>query len=320
MLEGGKARSRWPEPTKNVGQSFDPSTVGGPNWKTRVKAGAYPLLLPVLTAWALRRERLLKTFDPFRFCFGGRGQEIDLLFLRLGADKINGRRILLQGVGRATEFGFLRSYSPRQIVGTDFRPEWDAAVEPDERGSRHLVAGDLARLPFQDESFDGAASINTFEHLRNLDAALAETVRVLRPGGWFLAIFGPLYQAIGGDHLSRLRGGLRHGYNHLLLEKEEYEDFIRAMTVQGVDVVDGQAQEGLAYIELDLFSRKTFSEYEAAFGRYLKVHYLRGYIDPEGVEFRQAYPEMWAKLLARGYSEKDLLISSIVVLGERKST
>ncbi|MDQ3816836.1 MAG: hypothetical protein M3362_03970, partial [Acidobacteriota bacterium] len=129
---------------------------------------------------------------------------------------------------------------------------------------------------------------------------------------------GPLYQAIGGDHFSRLRGGLRHGYNHLLLDKEEYDDFVRAMTVPGLDVINGEAQEGLAYIDLDLFSHKTFAEYEAAFKRHLNLKYLRGYIDPEGAKFRQTYPEVWRELLARGYAERDLLISSIVVIGERK--
>ncbi|MDQ3816835.1 MAG: class I SAM-dependent methyltransferase, partial [Acidobacteriota bacterium] len=153
-----------------------------------MKAGAYPFVLPVMTARALRREGLLRIFDPRRFYFGWRGQEIDLLFQRIGAGRINGARILLQGVGRAQEFGFLRSYKPLQIVGTDFRPEWDGATaEVDKGGTFRLVAGDLARLPFRTGLFDGAASINTFEHLRELDAALEETARVLRPGGWFMA-------------------------------------------------------------------------------------------------------------------------------------
>lgn len=45
------------------------------------------------------------------------------------------------------------------------------------------------RLPFDDASFDIVCANQVFEHVDNLDLALREVRRVLRPGGLFLNIF-----------------------------------------------------------------------------------------------------------------------------------
>ncbi|MCX7790861.1 MAG: class I SAM-dependent methyltransferase [Chloroflexaceae bacterium] len=46
-----------------------------------------------------------------------------------------------------------------------------------------LLSGDVSRLPFADASFDLAVSSAAFEHFLDVPAVLAETRRVLRPGG-----------------------------------------------------------------------------------------------------------------------------------------
>jgi len=46
-----------------------------------------------------------------------------------------------------------------------------------------LRAGDAARLPFDDASFDAAAAVQVYLFVGDVDAALAELHRVLRPGG-----------------------------------------------------------------------------------------------------------------------------------------
>jgi|AMFO01.1.fsa_nt_gi Methylase involved in ubiquinone/menaquinone biosynthesis len=45
------------------------------------------------------------------------------------------------------------------------------------------VQGDALTLPFPDEVFDGATAIEVLEHLPDIDQAVAELRRVLRPGG-----------------------------------------------------------------------------------------------------------------------------------------
>jgi len=46
-----------------------------------------------------------------------------------------------------------------------------------------LEAGDATDLPVASEAFDAAVSVQVFEYVEELDAALAELERVLRPGG-----------------------------------------------------------------------------------------------------------------------------------------
>ena len=53
------------------------------------------------------------------------------------------------------------------------------------RGSNRLraAAGDVRELPFRDASFDAVYSMGTIEHFDETEQAVAEIVRVLRPGG-----------------------------------------------------------------------------------------------------------------------------------------
>jgi|GEM_PF-1142436 len=45
------------------------------------------------------------------------------------------------------------------------------------------VAGELTALPFADRSFDAVVAAEVIEHIPELDRALSEAARVLRPGG-----------------------------------------------------------------------------------------------------------------------------------------
>lgn len=53
-------------------------------------------------------------------------------------------------------------------------------------GYRLLVQGDAGRCPFPDATFASALSNSVLEHIPHIDAVLAETARVLRPGATFL--------------------------------------------------------------------------------------------------------------------------------------
>ena len=69
--------------------------------------------------------------------------------------------------------------------------------------------GDAQDLPFGDESFDVVAALWMLYHVPDVDRALAEIRRVLRPGGLFVAVTN------GDGHLADLRreaGGARGGH------------------------------------------------------------------------------------------------------------
>lgn len=75
----------------------------------------------------------------------------------------------------------------REVVAYDLSPEMLDVVAraASERGLANLATrqGVAERLPFEDRSFDVVLSRFSAHHWRDLDAALREVVRVLKPGG-----------------------------------------------------------------------------------------------------------------------------------------
>lgn len=300
------ASEDWNAPDPRVGTSFDPADRRGAGFRRALKQ-RLPLGGRAETRFWLTRARASGLTLPPNVVATRFGADFELLVARLGADAVQGGRVLLQGTGSGAETRFWEPYEPRLLVGVDLFLEPGAPCP--------LVTSDLRALPFADAAFDGAGSINVLEHVVDVDAAMAESVRVLTPGAWFLASFGPLYYALGGDHLSFLRGGLRNGFNHVLLEADRYRTFVDAMTVPGVDVVDGEPRAGLAYIRSGLFSRLCFDDYRRIFDRWLEVQHLRGLVDLRALRFRAEHPELWRRMLDAGIVEHDLLISTVQVIG-----
>ena len=70
-----------------------------------------------------------------------------------------------------------------------------------EKAGYTLLKEDARKLPFADDTFDFIVSISVFEHVQNLDVALAEMYRVLRPGGFLFTEFGPIWSGVWGHHL-----------------------------------------------------------------------------------------------------------------------
>ena len=68
------------------------------------------------------------------------------------------------------------------------------------------LAGAAAGLPVRTRSVDAVVACLVFEHIEDIDAAIAEVGRILRPGGWFLFVLNhPLLQTPGSgwidDHI-----------------------------------------------------------------------------------------------------------------------
>ncbi len=83
------------------------------------------------------------------------------------------------------------------VVGLD--PIWGQVAEAEKRGGGvKVVQAPAASLPFPDETFDAAVACLVFEHIDDVDSAIAEVARVLKPGGRFVFLLNhPLLQTPG---------------------------------------------------------------------------------------------------------------------------
>jgi SAM-dependent methyltransferase len=109
-----------------------------------------------------------------------------------------GRRVLEVGCGDGM-VGVAMAAFGHDVTLTDLDDWRDARA----RGL-HFVGGDgCERLSFPDGSFDLVCSFNSFEHLADPAAALAEALRVTRTGGLVYLQFGPLFCSAWGLHAYR---------------------------------------------------------------------------------------------------------------------
>jgi SAM-dependent methyltransferase len=98
--------------------------------------------------------------------------------------ELDGRRVLEIGCGRGGFSAYLASRGA-DLVAADFSP---AAVRMATRRLEHYpdaeaVVADIGAIPYDRESFDVVISLDTIEHVPHPALAVAELVRVLRPGG-----------------------------------------------------------------------------------------------------------------------------------------
>jgi GT2 family glycosyltransferase/SAM-dependent methyltransferase len=93
------------------------------------------------------------------------------------------RGILEVGGGRS---GLARMLYPQaRVTNLDSDPtHGQSEMNRDPRVE--FVVGDATALPFADSSFDAVTLLDVLEHIPDDDAAAAEALRVVRPGGWVL--------------------------------------------------------------------------------------------------------------------------------------
>ncbi|MGQ0552196.1 MAG: class I SAM-dependent DNA methyltransferase [Planctomycetota bacterium] len=107
------------------------------------------------------------------------------------------RPLQLLDVACATgmSFRFLADYGG--IRGLDISDETIRLCG--QRGIDRIVKGDAMRLPFATGAFDVVLALDAFEHFEDDVAAMAETARVLRPGGLLVATV-PAFMALWSPH------------------------------------------------------------------------------------------------------------------------
>jgi SAM-dependent methyltransferase len=114
----------------------------------------------------------------------GADPEYEEQILPLAAELLADRaRVLDIGAGEG-QIARLAASQGSAVVAID--PTWAQITVASERGGGPSFAqSGAAALPFADASFDAAIACLVFEHIRDVDDAIAEVARVLRPGGRF---------------------------------------------------------------------------------------------------------------------------------------
>lgn len=127
-------------------------------------------------------------------------------------------------------------------VDAGIDPSPKAVEEARSRGVyRELQVADACELPYPDGSFASVLSNCTLEHIPDLDGALGEIARVLRPGGLFATtvpspnyerflLGSTLFSALGLRPLARLYGGwmTRISYHYHYYSPEEWASRLAA--------------------------------------------------------------------------------------------
>ncbi len=123
--------------------------------------------------------------------------ELELEVLRpLAQDK----EVLEVGCGTGLLMQGLKNHA-RSISGIDLSSGMLRHAR--ERG-HEVVQSNATRIPFKDESFDLVYSYKVLAHIPQIEQALAEMSRVLKPGGFLVAEF---YNALSLRRLAKWVGG-----------------------------------------------------------------------------------------------------------------
>lgn len=124
--------------------------------------------------------------------------EYEEQILPLAAEELVGaKRVLDIGCGEGQVARLAKRIGADLVVGID--PTWNQIrIASDRAGGIHVARAGADSLPFGDETFDVVIACLVFEHIREVDAAIAEVARVLRRGGRFCFFLNhPLLQTPG---------------------------------------------------------------------------------------------------------------------------
>jgi SAM-dependent methyltransferase len=256
-----------------------------------------------------------------RWVLGARGMPLETR-RRWGSGYLHNLReatLLVQGTGTGWDLISWARLRPRRIFATDmfsFEESWREIAKYCR--DRYRVPVAIRAAPLEDHSFldsesvDLIASDAVYEHCRDLPGVMRESHRLLRPGGYLYASYGPLFFCAGGDHFSG-RGGLEHAYNHLRLDQDSFRRYLEAQRSAVEDF-----QSGMRYLELDLFSRLTT-------GEYLDIYRQAGFVIKElilelseqALEYRRRSPKEFCELMkkyADRLTEDDFLIKAHLLI------
>src|SRR5579863_10445048 len=105
------------------------------------------------------------------------------------------------GTGELVKAALARGFDAYgcDLYDVKYSADWETGVEANlkERGRLRQIRSPY-ELPFDDSSIDVVFSDQVFEHVLNYPETIAELLRIMRPGGFFLHAFPSRYRIIEG--------------------------------------------------------------------------------------------------------------------------
>jgi len=151
----------------------------GSLWKQFFRKHERPELREIIHHFnqaAVDEEHFPSTIDP-------RIYHVQLILDYFG--DIDGKRVLDSGCGKGRFARVLQERNPRcSLIGFDLAEAMLRFVP----GVIGRCAGSMTALPFTDAAFDCAYATESLEHAVDIDAAVAEMCRVVKPGGRIVII------------------------------------------------------------------------------------------------------------------------------------
>ena len=156
-------------------------------------------------------------------------------------------------------------------------------------------AVDATSLIYRDGLFDLVVSFNAFEHIPDPALALAEMLRVVKPGGLVYLSFDPIWTCDSGSHFQHRVAG---PWQHLLSSDDDYAQAMREAGADAFEVAEYR----------QAMNRKSLAYYREVFDAarpcadFLVEYQWSGCTAPENA----THPN-FALCRQAGYSEEELL-------------
>lgn len=191
-------------------------------------------------------------------------------------DSVEGKAYVELGCGGGQGSVGTAELGADPVVGVDFSGEQlghAQALRDEYDVNAAFVQGDVTDLPFPDDHFDVASSEAVFQMVEDLDDALAEAHRVLRPGGVFvLSVPHPLYEALDKATGDIEEDYLDSGPRQIVID-EEYESTMVAFDRPVADLHNALLDADFDVRRLLEHQHVTVEEGDPADGERPEVHY-----------------------------------------------
>lgn len=194
----------------------------------------------------------------------------------------------------------LKNAGCREVIGINPEFEEEKLIDINSRlpSGCILKKGDLRSTKLPDEAIGAIFSVSVFEHLLDFDHCLSEMYRLLVPGGYVYAEFGPIWSSSLGHHVfaNTQDEEARHwdptknpvpNYGHLLMDRSTMVNYLKER------VSDSLASEIVNWIyDTSYINRLFFEDYirliENSNFEVIKMEFDREYIPKDMINKLQS--------------------------------